>query len=195
MIRNIWCVGRNFASHARELGNVPPKDPIIFLKAGSCAVDTSRPFKLPLFSTQVEYELEIALELGPSLMPEHICLAIDLTARDIQNRLKQEGLPWTLAKSFPDACPIGPLWPFPGWDKLQTLSFSLEINEKKVQLGNVSSMIFPPEELHTYLLTHFPVRPGDILLLGTPEGVTRATSGDVLRGLLSGHPPVVWHAL
>lgn len=192
MIRNVWAVARNFTEHAREMGNEPPKEPIFFLKAGSCIIDYTVPISLPVFSSQVEYELEIAIELGAFLMPEHICLALDLTARDIQIKMVKQGLPWTLSKSFPHACPIGLNWPFPGWDKLQELSFSLEVGGKKVQEGHVRDMVFSPEKLHSYLLGHFPARAGDLLLLGTPSGITKATSGDHLKAYLTGYPPVEW---
>lgn len=192
MIRNIWAVVRNFAPHARELGNEPPQTPVFFLKAGSCAVDNTKPIPLPVFSSHIDYEIEIALELGALLMPERITLALDLTARDIQSDLKAQRLPWTLAKSFPRACPHGPFWPFPGWDGLQGLSFSLEVGGKKLQEGRVQDMHFSPEMLHAYLLAHFPVRAGDLLLLGTPSGVSQARSGDKPRATLSGYPAVEW---
>lgn len=192
MIRNIWAVARNFGAHARELGNQLPKEPIFFLKAGSCVVEHGNPIVLPKFSSRVDYEIEIALELGTLLMPERMTLALDMTARDVQEKMKEQGLPWTLAKSFPRACPIGPMWPFPGWDQLRKLSFTLEINGKKAQEGHVQEMHFSPEKLHAYLLAHFPVRAGDLLLLGTPAGVTAAQPGDRLQATLSGHPPIEW---
>lgn len=192
MIRNVWAVARNFTAHARELGNEPSQEPIFFLKAGSCVVEYGKPIVLPNFSSHIDYEIEIALELGTLLMPEHIGLALDLTARDVQDKMKAQGLPWTLAKSFPRACPVGPLWTFPGWDKLRTLSFSLEVGGKKVQEGHVKDMVFSPEKLHAYLIAHFPVRAGDLILLGTPSGVTRAHAGDRLRATLAGHPPIEW---
>ena len=138
IIRNIWCAGRNFSDHARELNNPIPTEPFFFLKAGSCAVYPGQPIRLPSFSEMIAYELEIALEFNAHLQIERACLALDLTARDLQLKAKEKFLPWTLSKSFPASCPLGPFFPFPGFDA--PLAFELFVNGqlRQQEIGRAS---------------------------------------------------------
>ena len=115
MIQNIWCVGRNYAEHAKELGNAVPnsatEEPMIFLKAGSTVVMNDGRFALPKFSQDIHHECEVAYKFDQHLQLTEMTLALDLTARDVQAKLKTAGHPWTLAKSFKASCPIGPFVP------------------------------------------------------------------------------------
>ncbi|MES2965517.1 MAG: fumarylacetoacetate hydrolase family protein [Bdellovibrionota bacterium] len=181
-IRNIWAVGRNYGEHAKELGNaVPSSDsaPMIFLKAGSTVVENGATFPLPSNESEIHYECEIALRFGADLNFDGISIALDLTARQIQDQCKKEGKPWTIAKSFHASCPLGPIVALPSRD-LQSLTFSLKVNEDVKQRGDAADMIHPIEKLRRYVLSTFPVCPGDLLLTGTPKGVGPLKSGDRL---------------
>lgn len=183
MIRNLWCVGRNYAEHARELGNELPPEPLIFLKAGSCVVRGER-IELPAWAGEIHHELEIALEFGEDRCFRSLALALDLTDRTAQNRLKSKGQPWTLAKSFRGSCPLTPSIPLPR--DLSALRLRLLVNGEVRQDGLSSQMLFNPESLRQFVLKRFPVEPGDWLLTGTPAGVASLQPGDVVRALLTG---------
>ena len=193
-IANIWAVGRNYADHAKELANQVPQsseNPMIFLKAGSSIVEEAS-FALPAFSNDIHHELEIALQFDHTLHFSHLTLALDLTARDIQEKLKQKAHPWTLAKSFRSACPIGPLLPIPTGLDLQNLRFTLKVNGRIRQSGSTRDMIFGAETLRQYVVERFPVMPGDLLLTGTPAGVARLKPGDSLEGEITDHLKTSW---
>ncbi len=175
MIQNVWAVGRNYSDHAKELGNTVPENPLIFLKAGS-TVTLKDEFSLPTHSDDVHHELEIALRFGPDLEFDAAHLALDLTARDLQNKLKAAGQPWTLAKSFKESCPLSKPMPLP--PAIPHFEFELKVNGEVRQRGNTRDMVFDFETLRRYVLDRFPVCPGDILLTGTPAGVARLNRGD-----------------
>lgn len=193
VIRNIWCVARNFREHAKELNNPVPTEPIFFLKAGSCASFPREPIRLPSFSQHIDYELEIALQFDEDLQIRRGCLALDLTARDLQQKSKEKGHPWTLAKSFPGACPLGPFFPLPSLDA--PLAFELHVNGAVKQKGDVFSMIFSFKDLVSFCLSRFPVCPGDLLLTGTPSGVTQARPGDEVRALIPHLSEALWNVI
>lgn len=178
---NIWCVGRNYADHARELGNDVPSEPLIFLKAGSC-LSRGREIILPTAEDDIHHELEIALEFGGDLRFSSMALALDLTDRTAQARLKAKGQPWTLAKSFRGACPMSAAVPL---KDLTNLRLHLTVNGDLRQAGSTKEMIFDPEALRAFVIKHFPVEPGDWLLTGTPAGVGPLRPGDHLEGTLS----------
>lgn len=185
MIRNIWAVGRNYADHAKELGNAIPESPLIFLKAGSTAV-FDQTVKLPDWSVDVHHEIELALQFDSSLNVCAFGLALDLTERHFQNQLKAKGQPWTLAKSFTASCPLSSFLPVQNLDELANLDISLKRNGKVVQSGNTSQMIFKIPELIAFVKAHFPVCEHDVLLTGTPAGVGKIDRQDLLEGNLSG---------
>src|SRR5207253_2770887 len=106
MIRNIWAIGRNYAEHAKELGNEVPSEPLIFLKAGSTAVFNTVEFAIPTWATDVHHEVELALKFNDQLKIDKAAVALDLTERSLQQKLKAKGSPWTLAKSFTNSCPL-----------------------------------------------------------------------------------------
>lgn len=183
-VRNIWAVGRNYAEHAKEMKAEVPSSPMFFLKAGSCLVNGFK-IQLPNWSTDVHHELEIAFLLDKNLKYSHITLALDLTARDAQSLAKAKGLPWTQAKSFSGACPIGP------WIDLnslktdmENLNFQLFKNEKLVQNGQFKDMIFKPDSLLEFVRNFYPICPHDVILTGTPEGVGPLKSSDKLKAVL-----------
>lgn len=184
MIRNIWAVGRNYADHAKELGNELPSEPMIFLKAGSTATENTEFINLPPWTQDVHHEVELALRFDDTLQISSAAVALDLTERTRQNQLKAKGHPWTLAKSFAQSCPLSKFFPVKMVSELQALEIQLKINGEVRQHGFTSQMIFPLEQLIDFVKFHFPVMPGDLLLTGTPAGVGPIKKGDVLEAEL-----------
>ncbi|KAL6753257.1 hypothetical protein V8C86DRAFT_2730024 [Haematococcus lacustris] len=184
---NIWCVGRNYAEHIKELGSTGSTDgePMIFLKAGSSALASGQPLVLPPWSSDVHHEVELALELGPDLQPVRGCVALDLTARDVQAKLKQQRWPWTLAKSFPCSTPLGTPFSLQGLDP-QDLELHLSVNGVTRQRSSTRHMIFKVADLLGYVRDRFPCMPGDLLLTGTPEGVSAMQTGDKVEAQVLG---------
>lgn len=196
LIRNVWAAGRNYADHAKEMKAEIPKVPVIFLKAGT-SVSSGSVIHLPAWSKEIHHELEIAFWLNDKLEYSHFTLALDLTARDAQSDAKKNGLPWTLAKSFSDSCPMGAWIDIESVPNLETLQLELKINGETKQLGNVTDMLFSPQTLLDYIKAHFPVAPNDVILTGTPAGVGPLKNGDKLEAILrdktrpSGQPLLV----
>lgn len=180
---NIWAVGRNYSDHAKEMGATVPSKPMIFLKAGSTAL-TDDSVKLWRGSNDIHHEVEIALRFGSfgrgpggDLKFDAAALALDLTARDLQTKLKADGHPWTLAKSFIASCPMGPTIEIS--NEVPHFEFEFSVNGSVRQHGNTEDMVFGFEDLRRYCLECFPVQPGDWLLTGTPSGVGRLLPGDI----------------
>lgn len=195
MIRNIWAVGRNYADHAKELGNKVTSEPLIFLKAGSCASEAASEIKLPEWSKDVHYEVELALRFDQNLKINEAAVAIDVTERAMQSELKAKGHPWTLAKSFKDSCPLSKFFPVKNLDELKNLDLILKVNGEVRQNGNTSQMIFSLETMIEYVLKHFPVVPGDVLLTGTPAGVGAMKAGDTLEAEITGKARHSWKVI
>jgi 2-keto-4-pentenoate hydratase/2-oxohepta-3-ene-1,7-dioic acid hydratase (catechol pathway) len=196
MIRNIWAVGRNYAEHAKELGNaVPSKEsgaPMIFLKAGSCATLSTKEFHLPKGTEELHHEVELGLQFDANLKISKACLAIDLTDRAKQNVLKAAGHPWTLAKSFKEACPLSDFFPVKDMNELSNLQLKFTVNGEVRQNGSTKDMIFGIPQLLEYVLTNFPVEPGDLLITGTPSGVGPLHRGDQVTGEIVGKVTHSW---
>jgi len=195
-VNAVYCVGRNYTDHARELNNPVPRSPLIFMKSPTCIVPFEGELCLPESLGRCDHEIEIAVRLGAALTgatPQealaavsHIGLALDLTRRDAQSVLKSRGHPWDLAKSFAGACPISPMQPVADPDSLMARSLVLTINGEVRQQGHCSEMIFSIPILLSFLSHHIPLVDGDLLLSGTPAGVGPLVDGDVLTGLLDG---------
>lgn len=182
-IRNVWAVGRNYADHAKELGNAVPTEPLLFLKAGS-TITTGSVVRLPHSEFVAHHEIELALQFDQNLKISHVALALDLTDRAKQNELKAQGQPWTLAKSFKFSCPLSKTLAISSLDELKNLDIVLKINGQVQQKGNTAQMIFGLQSLVDFVLLHFPVCPGDLLLTGTPSGVGPLKKGDQLEAAL-----------
>ena len=190
------CIGRNYAAHIDELHNERPKEPVVFIKPDSAVLPKEQDFYIPTFSDQIHYEVEVLVKIhkvGKHIAPEfahkyydEIGLGIDFTARDVQSELKQKGLPWEKAKGFDGAAVIGKWVPKSSYKDLNNLSFGLYQNEKKVQDGNTSLMLWKIDELIAYVSTYFMLKKGDILFTGTPAGVGRVAPNDYLRGEIEG---------
>lgn len=193
-VNAVYCVGRNYADHARELNNPVPRSPLIFTKSRSCIVPFSGDLILPASLGRCDHELEIAVRIGRAVQgasPEealdavsHIGLALDLTRRDAQSALKGKGHPWDLAKSFPGACPLTPLTPVTDPADLRDRGLRLTINGEVRQAGRTGQMIFSIAALLSFLSHHIPLVESDLVLTGTPAGVGPLKDGDVLVGWL-----------
>jgi len=190
----IICIGLNYRKHAMEMGRPIPPEPVVFLKPDSSLLKNNKPFFLPGFSTMIQYETEIVLKiskLGKGISPKYahryydeLTLGIDITARDIQNRNSAAGLPWELSKCFDGAAPVGKFIPVSSAGNINNLDFRLEINEKTVQQGNTSDMIFSCDEIVSYISGFFTLKTGDLIFTGTPSGVGPLKKNDNLVAYL-----------
>lgn len=188
----IICIGRNYADHAKELGNEIPENPVIFIKSDT-AVLKGNDFYIPEFSQEIHYELEVVLKIskgGKYILKENaakhfdeIGLGIDFTARDLQNILKTKGLPWELAKAFDGSAVVSQFFPKENLN-LKNLNFSLLKNGETVQQGSTSLMMFQPEDIIEFASKFFTLKAGDLIFTGTPKGVGKISEGDMLQGFL-----------
>lgn len=188
----IICVGRNYKSHAQELGNEVPSQPVLFLKPDT-ALLKGKEFYIPEFSQDIHYELEVVVKIskvGKYIQKENahkhyqeIGLGIDFTARDLQNQLKAKGLPWEISKGFDGSAVVSSFYKKENYS-LSDLNFSLMKNAQQVQKGNTSSMLFGIDEIIAYASKFFTLRVGDLLFTGTPEGVGRVTENDYLEAFI-----------
>lgn len=191
----IICIGRNYTEHIAELENEKPEDPVIFLKPDTSVLLKKQPFFIPPFSEDVHYEVELLVRInrvGKHIQRkfahkyyEEIGLGIDFTARDLQKKLKEKGLPWEKAKSFDGAAVIGEKWQKKSvFQDLNNISFSLNRNGEKVQEGNTSHMLWKIDELIAYVSTFFTLKIGDVIFTGTPAGVGSVAIDDELTGFI-----------
>lgn len=192
LIRNIWCVGRNFADHAKEMNAEIPTSPMIFLKAGSSATVYSNEIMLPHWVEEVHHEVEIALLLNDSLQPSAFALALDLTERKLQVEAKKNGHPWTRAKSFDGACPMTAWTNFAQLSQLKEMTLRLWVNDQLKQEGSTKDMIFKFDKLVEHIIEFFPVCARDVILTGTPAGVGPIRVGDVVKVSIEGELTHVW---
>lgn len=191
----IICIGRNYTEHIAELHNEKPQDPVIFLKPDTAILLKKQPFFIPDFSKEVHYEVELLVKIkkvGKHIQPkfahkyyEEIGLGIDFTARDLQQKLKEKGLPWEKAKAFDGAAVIGEKWfPKHRFPNLNDINFRLEKNGTEVQQGNTSHMLWKIDELIAYISEYFTLKIGDVIFTGTPAGVGKVEENDKLTGFL-----------
>ena len=189
----IICIGRNYAEHARELGNEIPENPVIFMKPDTAVLKKGSDFYIPEFSDDIHYELEVVLKIskgGKYIQEEkagnyfeEIALGIDFTARDLQSKLKEKGLPWELAKGFDGSAVISDFYKKEDYD-LKNLQFSLLKNKEEVQNGNTSLMLFSPEKIIAFVSKYFTLKTGDLIFTGTPKGVGKVAENDILEAYL-----------
>ncbi|GEK47666.1 fumarylacetoacetate hydrolase family protein [Bisbaumannia pacifica] len=197
----IVCVGRNYVDHAKELDNPVPSEPLLFMKPATSAVALDEPIDAPFSRGEVHFETELALLIGETLSEATaaeaergvvgIGLALDLTLRDVQSRLKEKGHPWEVAKAFDGACPLSNflrLERVPNWS---ALTFSLDIDGERRQYGEGADMIFPVATLLAEISRHFTLEPGDVVITGTPAGVGELPRGSELHFTLTGGLEVV----
>ncbi|KDN54730.1 fumarylacetoacetate hydrolase family protein [Flavobacterium seoulense] len=192
----IICIGRNYADHIEELQNERPSEPVIFIKPDSAILLKQHPFVLPEFSEDVQHEIEVIVKInkvGKYIEPkfahkyyDEISVGIDFTARDLQTKLKEKGLPWEKAKAFDGSAVIGDFLPKEQFSSLENLTFELKNNNQTVQKGNVNMMLWKIDELIAYVSQYFTLKIGDIIFTGTPKGVAAVQPNDVLEGFLEG---------
>lgn len=191
----IICIGRNYSAHISELKNEKPTDPVVFLKPDTAILLKKQPFFIPDFSNDVHYEVEVLVKInrvGKYIEEQYahkyyneIGLGIDFTARDLQQKLKDKGLPWEKAKAFDGAAVIGEKWiDKNSFSNLNNINFSLLKNNEPVQIGNTSDMLWKIDELISYVSKYFTLKIGDIIFTGTPEGVGKVEANDTLTGLI-----------
>jgi len=190
----IFCIGRNYVNHAKELGNKIPAEPIIFMKPPTALLINNKPFYYPDFSKKIHYECEIVIKIGKngkhinekfaSNYIKSISLGIDFTARDLQEKLKAKGHPWEIAKGFNHSAVISNFIPKENFKDLNNIDFYLLKNGKKVQIGNTKEMLFNMEKIITHISKYFLIHQGDYIYTGTPEGVGEIQIGDLLEGFI-----------
>lgn len=180
-VQRIFCIGRNYAAHAAELGNAKPAEPVVFMKPATAIVAQGSEIHLPRDRGSVHQEAELVLMIGRDGATSAddiigIALGLDLTLRDEQSRLKAAGLPWELAKSFDDSAPLGNFVEAP--KRFDDLVFECRVNEELRQRACTADMLFPVTQLVTFLAARFHLRRGDLVYTGTPAGVGPVVAGD-----------------
>jgi 2-keto-4-pentenoate hydratase/2-oxohepta-3-ene-1,7-dioic acid hydratase in catechol pathway len=176
----IWCVGRNYAEHAKELGNAVPASPVIFLKPASSVLLSGGTLRLPPDSSRVDHEVELVVARA-SDGSLRAAVGVDFTARDLQEELKKKGLPWTAAKGRPGFAALGPFAP-----ARLPAELTLSVNGAVRQRGSTSDMIFAVPKLLEHLDCVYAFGPGDIVFTGTPSGVGPVAAGDRVEAVLGG---------
>lgn len=193
----IICIGRNYTKHIEELNNERPDEPVVFMKPDSAILLRQHPFVIPEFSEDIHHELEVIVKInkvGKYIEPkfahkyyDEISIGIDFTARDLQQKLKDKGLPWEKAKAFDGSAVIGDFVSKNDFKSLDNINFELTNNGVTVQKGNTSFMLWKIDELIAYVSQFFTLKIGDIIFTGTPEGVAIVRPDDVLEGFLEGN--------
>ncbi|HDP55087.1 MAG TPA: FAA hydrolase family protein [Bacteroidetes bacterium] len=192
----IICIGRNYTNHAKEMASPVPDKPVFFLKPDTALLRNNQPFFYPLFSSEIHHEVEVVVKinrLGRNIAEKfahryynEIALGIDFTARDLQAECKQKGLPWEISKAFDGAAPISQFVDINNFDSLNNLMFWLDVNDKTVQKGSISEMIFSIDKLIAYVSQFITLKIGDLIYTGTPAGVGPVKIGDRLKAYLEG---------
>ena len=188
------CIGKNYLKHIHELNSKKEDDPVIFLKPDTSVIQKKQPFFIPEFSSDIHYEVEIILKfnrVGKHIEPkfskkyfDKISLGIDFTARDLQRKFKENGLPWDIAKGFDNSAMIGDWLSVDLFDDIDNINFRLEKNGEIVQKSNSSNMIWKIDQLISKASTFFTIKIGDIMFTGTPEGVGKVVENDILEGYI-----------
>jgi 2-keto-4-pentenoate hydratase/2-oxohepta-3-ene-1,7-dioic acid hydratase in catechol pathway len=193
----IICIGRNYTKHIEELQNERPEEPVVFMKPDSAVLLRQHPFVIPEFSEDIHHELEIIVKINKvgkyidakfaHKYYDEIGVGIDFTARDLQQKLKDKGLPWEKAKAFDGSAVIGDFMQKNLFNSLENLTFELKNNGVTVQKGNTDFMLWKIDELIAYVSQYFTLKIGDIIFTGTPEGVAAVRPDDILEGFLEGN--------
>ncbi|MDX9759382.1 MAG: fumarylacetoacetate hydrolase family protein [Bacteroidota bacterium] len=189
-VGTIYCIGRNYIKHIRELENEVSTEPVLFLKPAASLITQLREIELPAFSADVHHEAEMVLLIGRegrNIPEEHarhhiagIAVGLDLTARDTQHELKEKGLPWAISKGFETAACVSDFLPTQSFEDFADIHFSLQVNGVQRQEGDTSLMIFPVPRLLAFISAIVTLEPGDLIFTGTPHGVGAIAPGDRL---------------
>ncbi|HAH58822.1 MAG: fumarylacetoacetate hydrolase family protein [Lentimicrobium sp.] len=188
------CIGRNYTEHALELNNPLPTEPVFFMKPESALLRNNLPFFYPSFSNDIHYEVELVLhvcKVGRQIDPKFahtyfdaIGIGIDFTARDLQQKAKEKGLPWEIAKAFDASAPVSQFIPVGEFSDLKNINFGLELNGEIVQQGNSSAMIFDFAAIISYVSNFVTLKQNDFIFTGTPSGVGPVKIGDRLEAFI-----------
>lgn len=192
----IFCIGRNYVDHAKELGNQVPSQPLVFMKPSTAMLKQGDAFYHPDFCEDIHYEVEVVLKIakhGKSIQPkfaldyiDQVGLGIDMTARDLQSNLKSKGHPWEIAKAFDQSAVVGDFISVSDAGSLDQITFSLSKNGEIVQEGNTKDLLFDFSTLICHLSKYFTLQKGDLIYTGTPAGVGKISIGDKYEGKLLG---------
>jgi len=187
----IIAIGRNYAAHIEELQNEKPSEPVVFMKPDTALLKNNAPFYHPDFSQDIHHEVELVLKIkkeGKYIEREfahtyydEIGIGIDFTARDLQQKCKEKGLPWEIAKAFNGSAPVGAFRPVSDFPDVTNINFHLDINGERRQTGNTSLLIFPFDVILSYVSQFFTLKTGDLIFTGTPAGVGKVMIGDRLE--------------
>ena len=187
----IFCIGRNYADHVKEMGSEVLTEPVIFMKPKNALLQPHTPFYYPEFTNELHYECELVIRIcknGKYIQEKHapnyyngISVGIDFTARDIQDELKAKGLPWEKAKSFDNSAAVGNFIDITPTSNKKNINFSFKKNNELVQKGNSSSMIFGFDQVIANISNYFSINIGDLIFTGTPAGVGECVVGDELE--------------
>ncbi|MCB0819128.1 MAG: fumarylacetoacetate hydrolase family protein [Bacteroidetes bacterium] len=190
----VICIGRNYAEHAKELNNPLPAEPVFFMKPDTAVLKDNAPFWHPDFSSDIHFEMELVIRIskaGKHISEEFasryfdaITGGIDFTARDLQQKCKEKGLPWEIAKAFDHSAVIGAFQPISNFPDLSNISFSLDVNNERRQSGLSADMIFSFNRIVAYVSQFITLKTGDLIFTGTPAGVGKVNPGDSLKGKL-----------
>ena len=190
----IICIGRNYIDHIKELSNQKPMNPVVFLKPDSSIIAKNQNFIIPSFSNDIHHEVELVVKINKvgkhidksfsHQYYDEIGLGIDFTARDIQNNLKEKGHPWEKSKAFDNSCMVGKFLKKEKLEDISKIEFSLIKNNELVQSGCSSDMLWKIDELISYVSQYFTLKIGDLIFTGTPSGVSKVESGDILEGYI-----------
>lgn len=190
----IICIGRNYAEHAKEMNAAVPTEPVFFMKPDTSLLKDGSDFYYPEFTKDLHYECELVVKIcktGKHISEKfahnyytQFSLGIDFTARDLQQKCKEKGLPWEIAKSFENSAPISTKWIDNNNTNLNDLNFSLKKNGEIVQEGHTADMIFNINQLISYISRFMTLKIGDLIYTGTPSGVGPVVVGDVLEGFI-----------
>lgn len=190
----IICIGRNYAEHAKEMNQPVPSEPVIFMKPETAVLKDNAPFFYPEFTKDLHHEVELVLKIskmGRHIAPEfagryydEIGIGIDFTARDLQAKFKEKGLPWEKAKAFDGSAPLGKFLPKTQFAAMNAIGFHLNVNGKTVQKGNTKDLLFSFDQLIAHVSQFFTLKTGDLIFTGTPEGVGPVKTGDRLEAFI-----------
>ena len=191
----IICIGRNYSDHIKELSNERPTEPVIFIKPDSSIIAKNQNFIIPAFSEEIHHEVELVVKINKvgkyidesfsNKYYNQIGLGIDFTARDIQNKLKDKGHPWEKSKAFDNSCMVGDFIKVEEIENISNINFELKKNSSIVQSGNSSNMLWKIDEIISYVSQYFTLKIGDLIFTGTPSGVSKVISGDLLEGFIN----------
>jgi 2-keto-4-pentenoate hydratase/2-oxohepta-3-ene-1,7-dioic acid hydratase in catechol pathway len=201
--QRIFCIGRNYAEHARELANETPRTPVVFMKPAVCLVAPGAVLQRPPYGRELHHEAEVVVMIGKEgrciaekQVAEYIAgvtLGLDLTLRDVQRELTRSGLPWELSKAFEQSAPLGEMVPCDAGIDLGGLEFRCLVNGVLRQHGNTRDMVFSIPTLVRFLSEHWFLRSGDMIFTGTPAGVGPLQSGDEVTVTADGIGTFSWN--